>query len=260
MTGAFYKLSMTAYSAQSQSHNAATALSLGLQGGSLETLANGFMSKSSWIIMAFVYTASAGLNYRRYRKGEIDKGEFWHRMKINSVTSVSSVAVGSGGAAAGFAIGTFFMPGVGSVIGAVVGGMAGGFVGEKISAKVYKHIDKKIEEAQEMRRNIEMGVMSKGVNRTLCRITDDRFEEAMQILGIRNPTCITALYHLEDIEAAYEAHLDVLTMDRTHTDREDAEAHLRIVEKYKEFSDAYEDIREYLEFYRNKQVKNYEFD
>ena len=62
-------------------------------------------------------------------------------MKINSVTSVSSVAMGSGGAATGFAIGTFFMPGVGSVIGAVVGGMAGGFLGEKISAKVYKHIE-----------------------------------------------------------------------------------------------------------------------
>jgi hypothetical protein len=36
--------------------------------------------------MAFVYTANAGLNYRRYKKGAIDKGEFWHRMKINSVT------------------------------------------------------------------------------------------------------------------------------------------------------------------------------
>jgi uncharacterized membrane protein len=80
-------------------------------------------------------------------------------MKINSVTSVSSVAVGSGGAAAGFALGTFFLPGLGSVIGAVVGGMAGGFVGEKISAKVYKHIDSKIEEAKEMRRNVEMSEM-----------------------------------------------------------------------------------------------------
>lgn len=98
--------------------------------------------------MAFVYTAKAGLNYRRYKTGKIDKQEFWHRMRLNSVTSVSSVAVGSGGAAAGFAIGTFFLPGLGSVIGAVVGGMAGGFVGEKLSAKVYKHIDMKIEEAK----------------------------------------------------------------------------------------------------------------
>ena len=110
--------------------------------------------------MAFVYTAKAGLNYRRYRKGQIDKEEFWHRIKLNSVTSVSSVAVGSGGAAAGFALGTFLMPGVGSVIGAVVGGMAGGFVGEKLSAKVYKKIEIKIEEAKEMKRNIEMGELN----------------------------------------------------------------------------------------------------
>ena len=120
------------------------------------------MSKSSWIIMAFVYTANAGLNYRRYKKGTIDKGEFWHRMKINSVTQLSSAAVGSGGAAAGFAIGTFFMPGLGSVLGAVFGGIAGGLVGEKISAKVYKHIEVKIEEAKELKRNIEMTEISNG--------------------------------------------------------------------------------------------------
>jgi hypothetical protein len=75
----------------------------------------------------------------------------------------------------------------------------------------------------------------------------------MKILGVRNPTCITALYHLEDIEAAYEAHLDVLTLEREYTEPHDQEeAELRIVVKYKQFSDAFEDIKEYLEFYRNK--------
>lgn len=57
MTGAFYKLGMTAYGAHNQSANAAQAVTMGLQGGSLDTLANSFMSKSGWIIMAFVYTA-----------------------------------------------------------------------------------------------------------------------------------------------------------------------------------------------------------
>lgn len=94
--------------------------------------------------MAFVYTAQAGLNYRRYKTGVIDKSEFWHRLKLNSVTQISSAAVGSGGAAAGFAIGTFFMPGLGSVLGTVVGGITGGLFGERISAKVYKHIESKI--------------------------------------------------------------------------------------------------------------------
>ena len=98
--------------------------------------------------MAFVYTAKTGLNYRKYKKGQINKTEFWHRVKLNSVTQISSTAVGSGGAAAGFALGTFFFPGVGSIVGTVVGGIAGGFAGERLSAKIYKYIDIKIEEAK----------------------------------------------------------------------------------------------------------------
>lgn len=69
-------------------------------------------------------------------------------MRINSVTTVGSLAVGSGGAAAGFAIGTALLPGVGSIVGAVVGGIAGGFAGEKLSAKAYKSIEAKIEESK----------------------------------------------------------------------------------------------------------------
>jgi outer membrane lipoprotein SlyB len=84
------------------------------------------------------------LNYRRLKKGEIDKKEFWHRMRLNSVISVTSMAVGSGGAAAGFALGTAIMPGIGSIVGAVVGGLAGGFAGEKISEKAYKSVEHKI--------------------------------------------------------------------------------------------------------------------
>ncbi len=56
--------------------------------------------------------------------------------------------MGSGGVAAGFALGTFFFPGLGSVVGAVLGGLAGGFAGERLSAKVYKHIEAKIEESK----------------------------------------------------------------------------------------------------------------
>lgn len=35
---------------------------------------------------------------------------------------------------------------------------------------------------------------------------------------------------------------------------------MNIVNKYKQFSDAYEDIREYLEYYKFKQAKNYDFE
>lgn len=123
--------------------------------------------------------------------------------------------MGSGGAAAGFAIGTFFMPGLGSVLGAVVGGIAGGLVGEKISAKVYKHIEYKIEEAKELKRNIEMTELSTGtIVMPHCRVSYTRFDKALRILGVRCPNYVTARYQLDDIEAAYEAHLDVLTLER----------------------------------------------
>ena len=103
--------------------------------------------------------------------------------------------MGSGGAAAGFAIGTFFMPGLGSVLGAVVGGIAGGLVGEKISAKVYKHIEYKIEEAKELKRNIEMTELSTGtVVMPHCRVSYTRFDKALRILGVRCPNYVTARY------------------------------------------------------------------
>ncbi len=114
----------------------------------MQTLSNGLMSHTSWIAMAFIYTAQTGLNYRRYKKGQINKKEFWHRMRINSVTTVGSLAVGSGGAAAGFALGTAIFPGVGSIVGAVVGGIAGGYAGERMSAKAYKSIEAKIQESK----------------------------------------------------------------------------------------------------------------
>lgn len=71
----------------------------------------------------------------------INKREFWRRQGLNSVGTVGSLAGGSGGAAAGFALGTLFLPGVGSVIGAVVGGIAGGFAGEKLTKKFYKTVE-----------------------------------------------------------------------------------------------------------------------
>ena len=96
-------------------------------------------------MVALVYSAQAGVNYRKYKKGQIAKREFWHRMKKNSVTTVSSVAAGSGGAAAGFAIGTAIMPGVGSIVGTIAGGIACGYAGEKLSSSLYVVIDDKIQ-------------------------------------------------------------------------------------------------------------------
>lgn len=104
-----------------------------------------------WIGVAFIYTAQTGLNYRRLKKGDISKKEFWRRVKLNSITTVSSIAGGSGGAAAGFALGTALFPGIGSMVGAVVGGIAGGIAGEKLSAKAYESIEERIEQAKKLK-------------------------------------------------------------------------------------------------------------
>lgn len=83
---------------------------------------------------------------RRLNKGQIDKKEFWRRMKINSVTTVGGLAGGAGGATAGFAIGTMIAPGIGSVVGTIIGGVFGGFAGEKISSKAYVAIEEQLKQ------------------------------------------------------------------------------------------------------------------
>ncbi len=86
------------------------------------------------------------------KKGQIDKKEFWRRTKLNSVTTVGSLAGGAGGAAAGFALGTAIFPGIGTIVGAVVGGLAGGFFGEKVSGKAYESIESRMRKSKELKR------------------------------------------------------------------------------------------------------------
>ena len=70
----------------------------------------------------------------------------------------------------------------------------------------------------------------------------------MRTLGVRNPNLINAKYVLEDVEAAYESHLDVLKLERDHAEPGNDEAQLVIVQRYQLLHEAYEDVREYLEF------------
>ena len=156
--------------------------------------------------MAFVYTAQTGLNYRRLKKGQIDKKEFWHRMRLNSVTTVGSLAVGSGGAAAGFALGTVLLPGVGSIVGAVVGGIAGGFAGERWSAKAYNSIEKQIQENKRKKRKKQKEDYFKELE-SQSSITHERFDEALQTLGLNSLKEAT----LQQVEDAYLKMLEMVT-------------------------------------------------
>lgn len=80
-----------------------------------------------------------------------------------------------------------------------------------------------------MKRNIEMREFSSQnttANIKRCRVTPERFDKALRILGVRNPNVINARYQLHDIEAAYESHLDVLTMERQYCEVGDSEKQL----------------------------------
>jgi outer membrane lipoprotein SlyB len=116
---------------------------LGISKGAIKYLKGG-LSTSTWIMLGFLYTAETGLNYRRYKKGRIDKNEFWERIKKNSLATIGGIAGGAGGTAAGFAIGTMILPGLGSAVGAISGGILGGLAGEKVVSKSYKTLEKKI--------------------------------------------------------------------------------------------------------------------
>ena len=76
-----------------------------------------------------------------------------------------------------------------------------------------------------------------------CSVTYERFELSLRTLGVRNPNFITSQYSLEEIEAAYESHLDILKLEREQTPSGDDEAHIRIVERYKLLHEAFEDVR-----------------
>jgi hypothetical protein len=70
---------------------------------------------------------------------------------------------------------------------------------------------------------------------------------------VRNNNNFSFRYSLEEIETVYESHLDVIKLERSYTEVGDHEKHLEMVERYKKLSDAYEDIREYLEFQHLRQ-------
>jgi len=183
--------------------------------------------------VAFIYTAQTGLNYRRYKKGRITKKEFWRRVKLNSVTTVGSLAVGSGGAAAGFALGTVIFPGIGSVVGAVVGGIAGGFAGEKLSAKAYKSIDESIAQAKRKKQQREMAELGKdrssveGENHRGCQVSDDRYERALSLLGVVNDEASMA-----EIEEAYLKMLEVLTQNKAKSENNSEKIQNLYLKKY----------------------------
>lgn len=125
-------------------------------------------------------------------------------MRLNSVTTVASLAIGSGGAAAGFALGTAIFPGVGSIIGAVVGGVAGAYGGEALSGKAYQALEEKIRISKQKRRQ-KKALMQQ----TEFHLSPERYDEALALLGLH-----TSNVTLIEIEDGYLNILEIITMNK----------------------------------------------
>jgi hypothetical protein len=98
---------------------------------------DGWISKTTWVTLCFVYIADAGLNYRKYREGKISASEFWTSTSLLSLATLGGLVGGVGGTALGCALGTMLLPGIGTVVGSVVGGVAGGLAGDKLMLSNY---------------------------------------------------------------------------------------------------------------------------
>lgn len=102
------------------------------------------VSPLAYTLAGIIYIAETGINYRKYKKGLIDKKEFKRRAFMGAIGKVSALMGTTIGASTGFAIGTMIMPGVGSVIGVVVGGVAGSLTLRAITLKTIRKIDERI--------------------------------------------------------------------------------------------------------------------
>ena len=103
------------------------------------------------IITGVIFTAQTGIDYRKFKRGEITKQEFKRRTKRGAFAATGSIVGTTGGMIGGFFAGQLLIPipVVGGLIGTVVGGFAGGYTGSKVSTKLYDSIEEKMAKSQE---------------------------------------------------------------------------------------------------------------
>lgn len=134
-------------------NTAIMASGMSLTSGTMYAL-SGITSSANWVFAGIVMTAKTGLDYRKYKKGDMTKTQFLKNVKKYAIVGTGLVVGSISGMAAGFAIGSVVFPGVGSIVGAVAGAFGGTYAGEKLSIKAYGSIENQIEEmkAQERRK------------------------------------------------------------------------------------------------------------
>ncbi len=120
------------------------AAAAGGMGGGLAIAGGAILGPLAWTFVGVVFIAETGINYRRYKRGEISKKELKTRIKQGAVGTIGGLACASAGAALGFVIGSAAFPVVGSIVGVVLGGVVGGLVGKRLSLRMLIKIEEKI--------------------------------------------------------------------------------------------------------------------
>ena len=119
--------------------------SKGAMGQGVALAGHAVFSPIAWAAVSILFIAEAGINYRRLKKGKINKKEFNLRMRNNGVTTLTGIAGSAAGATIGFLIGSAAFPVVGSVIDVILGGVTGGICAKKLTMKTLGLIDKRLE-------------------------------------------------------------------------------------------------------------------
>lgn len=123
--------------------------------GNAMALAGGaIIGPIAWTYVGLVFVAETGINYRRYKRGDITKAEFKDRLKQNAVGTVGGLACASAGALLGFLAGSAVFPVVGSIVGVFLGGVVGGIAGKRLSIKVLNKIETKIENIKKLQKSL----------------------------------------------------------------------------------------------------------
>lgn len=108
----------------------------------------------AWTYVGLVFIAETGINYRRYKRGDISKSEFKERLKQNAVGTVGGLACASAGALLGFLAGSAVFPVVGSIVGVFLGGVIGGLTGKRLSIKILNKIETKIANIKQLQKSL----------------------------------------------------------------------------------------------------------
>lgn len=95
----------------------------------------------AWSMAGLIYIAETGVNYRKFKKGLIDKKEFKRRATYGAIGKVSAIVGSSLGGMAGFIIGTALLPGIGSIVGTVIGGVSASLIVSALTVRSIQRIE-----------------------------------------------------------------------------------------------------------------------